>query len=163
MWRDASSVKPGMSEIACTAHGPLPPSNSKILDQRAWIASFFEATASLLAHGHKGFEESLLQVLWGRISCAWSLQVCVDDILLKWQRIMKLSTAVKSCKPALSARRRKTRENPRSNSLYMCTKIFKYQTRWDDGTGVMRPLRMGEIQGSIPCHSTLLLRPLNRV
>jgi hypothetical protein len=27
----------------------------------------------------------------------------------------------------------------------------------DDGTGVMRPLRMGEIQGSIPCHSTLIL------
>jgi hypothetical protein len=27
----------------------------------------------------------------------------------------------------------------------------------DDGTGVMRPLRMGEIQGSIPCHSILFL------
>jgi hypothetical protein len=45
----------------------------------------------------------------------------------------------------------------RSKPGYIVSQIIQSIQVGDDGTGVMRPLRMGEIQGSIPCHSTLFL------
>lgn len=124
-----------------------------------FAVSFFEAVARLLARIYKGFEESLSQAFRERISCAEFPQGCIGHILLKNKSIMKASTAMESCKVALSVPGLKTRKGSEFWPLHIGRRSLDYQTFRDDGTGVMRPLRMGEIQGSIPCHSTSLLRP----